>query len=397
MKTKRFYFFILLLFPLTVFISQCLTPAKQDPRDAVFAGSDKCQKCHKDVYDSYVHTAHFNSSRLATSQTVHGSFTNNHTFSFGNNQVVAMEKRDSGLYQVYYVNGKQKEAHRFDITFGGKKAETYLSWNGNQLFQLPMSYFTALNSWTNSPGYRTDRPDFERPILRRCFECHSSYIKELPQQSIDMQHRVVAFDKSSLILGIDCERCHGPAANHVNYHTEFPNEKKAKYINTYASLTRSQKLDACAVCHASNKEAFMVTSFKFKMGDTLSKFKEPNFLPENPDPDKLDVHGNQSGLLATSKCFIKSSMDCGSCHNPHTNQKLDLAAYSQKCMNCHSNANHNFCPMESKLGVAIKQNCIDCHMPLKPSNVIEVEASGGKKVVPYLVRTHHIAIYPKKL
>ena len=35
-------------------------------------------------------------------------------------------------------------------------------------------------------------------------------------------------------------------------------------------------------------------------------------------------------------------------------------------------------------------------MPKKPSNVISIAGAGGKKEVPYLVRTHHIAVYPEE-
>ena len=50
-----------------------------------------------------------------------------------------MERRDSGLYQVLYVNGKEKEIHRFDITFGLKHAQTFLTWEGDQTFELPVT------------------------------------------------------------------------------------------------------------------------------------------------------------------------------------------------------------------------------------------------------------------
>ncbi len=381
--------------PLSTLLTQCFKATKQDPRDVVFAGSDKCMKCHKDVYESYLHTAHFSSSRPSSVHDFHSNLSANKSFTYGDREKVAVEKRSDGLYQVAYTNGKQTEAHRMDITFGGVKAESYLSWRGKELFELPLSYFDALHKFTNSPGYASDHANFERPILRRCFECHSSYIKEVPQQNIDMQNRKVELDSTTLIYGIDCERCHGPAANHVNFHTDNPDVKEAKYIVKFSSLTRAQKLDACAVCHSSNKQKFMKTAFVFKMGDTLAKFREPDFLRENPDPATLDVHGNQSGLLAASKCYLMSSMECTTCHNPHVNESADMRIYSQRCMKCHNEANHNFCTMAPKIGAAISNNCIDCHMPLKPSNVISVAAGGGATQVPYLVRTHRIAIYPE--
>jgi Cytochrome c554 and c-prime len=397
MKTKNICFFVFLLIPLSTLLTQCFKKEKADPRDPVYAGSDKCIKCHKDVYNSYIHTAHFQSSRIADEHDIHGSFLKEkNTVDLNDRLKVVMEKRKDGLYQVAYLDGKQLDAHRFDITFGGVKSETYLYWKGKEIFELPMSYFSALHSWTNSPGYSGNHADFSRPILRRCFECHSSYIKEIPQAQVNLQSRKVEFDPQSLILGIDCERCHGPGTNHVNFHTEFPEEKKAKYIVKFSSLTRSQKLDACAVCHGSAKDNFQISSFVFKMGDTLNKFKESTFLKQDPNPATLDVHGNQNGLLAFSKCFLMSNMDCTTCHDVHQNQSANLALYSQKCMSCHNEANHNFCKMAPKLGAAIKNNCIDCHMPLKPSGIISVASTHGQKQDPYLVRTHRIAVYPEE-
>jgi hypothetical protein len=398
MLKKRTVFFLLLLFiPLSVILTQCYTKDKQDPRGEIFAGSETCISCHKDVYNSYVHTAHLETSRSADEKTIHGSFKEGkNKFDFGNCKSIQMEKRNNGIFQVAYINGKAAQAEKFDITVGGVKAETYLYWKGNELFELPLSYFSALHSWTNSPGYDAGKIDFNRPIVRRCMECHSSYIQELDNKEKSLTNRKVEFNKASLILGIDCERCHGPAANHVNFHTEYPEIKKAKYITTYNTLTRQQKLDACAVCHSGNKDVYLRSAFIFKQGDTLAKFKEHNFAAQNINPDKLDVHGNQNDLLASSKCFISSNMDCNSCHNVHKKEAGNLTLFSQRCMTCHTAVRHNECKMLPKLGKAIKSNCIDCHMPAKPSNLIQVEAAGNKLQVPYEVRTHRIAIYPQE-
>jgi nitrate/TMAO reductase-like tetraheme cytochrome c subunit len=388
---------LVFLIPLSVMLTECYNNKKEDARGQVFAGSATCISCHKDVYNSYIHTAHFETSRPAALETIHGSFAKGHNvFSFGNGMSVTMEKRKDGLYQAGYEHGKPTTAQKFDITIGGVKAETYLYWKGNKLFELPMSYFSALHSWTNSPGYDTGQINFTRPIVRRCMECHSSYINELPNPNLSLTNRTVEFDKSSLIYGIDCERCHGPAANHVNFHTQFPGVKQAKYITTYNALTRQQKLDACAVCHSGNKDVFIRSAFVFKQGDTLAKFKEHNFAPQNTNPATLDVHGNQNGLLASSKCFVMSNMNCNTCHNVHTKESGNLVLYSQRCMSCHTTANHNVCKLLPKLGDVIKKNCIDCHMPAKSSNMIQVEANGSELKVPYLVRTHRIAIYPQE-
>jgi hypothetical protein len=40
-------------------------------------------------------------------------------------------------------------------------------------------------------------------------------------------------------------------------------------------------------------------------------------------------------------------------------------------------------------------NCIDCHMPALPSQVIVLQVSGQEQPVHDLVRTHRVAVYPR--
>ena len=43
-----------------------------------------------------------------------------------------------------------------------------------------------------------------------------------------------------------------------------------------------------------------------------------------------EVHGNQYGMLASSKCFIKSEMTCSTCHRPHAAERGSAAAFCRK-------------------------------------------------------------------
>jgi hypothetical protein len=400
MKSKRLILLgTVFLIPLVFIFSQCFNsePSGKDPRGVMYAGSESCKQCHADIYNNYLHTAHFQSVRLANEKSIQGSFIKGqNSFIFNYSARVEMQKRGNNFYQVSYLNNKQVQAERFAMVFGGVKAQTYLYWKGNQLYELPMSYFNNLHAWTNSPGYDTTRADFTRMIGKRCFECHGSYMQTLPQQTQSLQI-VEAYNKNAMILQIDCERCHGPATNHVNYHLSYPGQTQGKYITTYKSLSRAQKIDMCAVCHSGNTHTMYKSTFNFKPGDTLAKYQEPSFMHEAINPATLDVHGNQTQMLQSSPCYIKSNMDCATCHNTHTTERGNLALYSQRCMQCHSTANHNFCKLAPKLGNSIIKNCIDCHMPVKPSTAIAVQSAGRNHAVPYLVRNHRISVYPNEI
>jgi hypothetical protein len=388
------------IMPIALILSQCIsnTPAETaDARGNVYAGSASCIKCHQSIYSNYLHTAHYQTSRKASAGNVHGSFAEGaNALPLNDSVKVVMQKQGNTLYQVKYVNNKPAEKHPFDIAFGGVKAETYLYWQHQQVLQLPISYYNSIHSWGNSPGYEAGYADFSRVIGARCFECHSSYAKELPQVTQSLT-RTVELDRKAMILSIDCERCHGPAINHVNYHTEYPGQKTGKYIARYSTLTRAQKVDMCGVCHSGNSGTMLKSTFAFKPGDTLAKFKEVEFYHADTNPEKLDVHGNQVQLLQSSACFIKSKMDCATCHNTHNNERNLTTLFTQRCTSCHSEAKHNFCKMADRLSKAtLTAQCINCHMPQKPSGVITVHNSSKSTLVPYEVRTHRIAIYPQE-
>ncbi|HEY4154794.1 MAG TPA: multiheme c-type cytochrome [Puia sp.] len=364
----------------------------QQPAFGQFAGDQVCASCHKNIGNSFIHTAHYLTSAPASGKTIRGSFAAcKNIFTYDSVRRVVMEKRDSGFYQVLYDQGVEKTARRFDITIGsGTRGQTYLTWIGNTLYQLPVSYFTLTDSWSNSPGYLPHKINFDRPIASRCLECHSTFANTLSAPDAVPEK----FDPEQVLFGVGCEKCHGPAANHVAFHTQNPKETKAKFIIDPTSLSRQQSLDLCALCHG-GRLGKLRPSFQFTVGDSLSNY----FLVDTnrPDPSGIDVHGNQYGLLRSSKCFrISGTMTCVTCHDPHANQRGQLALFSERCMGCHNTEHGNSCKMEEKLGSAIVQNCIDCHMPRRPSRLISVLLPGNIRPTAATIRSHFISIYPEE-
>jgi hypothetical protein len=366
--------------------SRCLNAVNRDPRGKAYAGSAACVSCHKAIVDSYAHTAHYHSAALASAQAIEGSFSPRaNTFPVNDTAKMVMELRDSIPYQVLYVNGKEKRAERFDIVFGHSKGQAYLYWKNDQVYQLPISWFTGLKQWTTSPGYPPGLPFFDRPVLARCFECHTSYITPSDASNVN------ALDRRSLIPNIDCERCHGPAAAHVAFHTESPGEKEGRYIASFRHLTRGQKIEMCATCHAGSNNIQLRSIFGFKPGDTLSRFEVSAHVPTG----RPDVHGDQVALLASSKCFQMSSMDCSTCHNTHANQRGNLAAYAQRCQTCHTEAGHNFCKLANAQNIDyMRINCTRCHMPAQGSTIIKVKTTSAGADTAVFMTNHRIAVYP---
>jgi len=393
---KRLLCISLLIISCIIIFSQCISKRseeKKDLRGEQFAGSAACISCHKSIYDNYVTTGHYETSNPASRATIKGSFVSpQNVFSYSNGTKVVMEARDSGLFQVAYSDSALKELHRFDISIGsGRKAQTFLSWQNGKYFQLPLSYFISAHSWANSPGFPASYPKFDRMIPSTCFGCHSSAVGI---KSVNMEGMLLneEFEKNRLVYGIDCERCHGPAAEHVAFHQEHPQEKNAMHITKIGSLKNQQKLDMCALCH-SGLGTPQKPAFEFKPGDNLSDY----FFPDFTRPEKtaeIDVHGKQYQLFTASKCYIKSDgMNCSSCHNPHNNERDQLLAFSQRCMSCHKTEDHTFCKMTSLSAATLSKNCIDCHMPALASRAITMLTNGQTSPTPDSIRTHLITIY----
>jgi hypothetical protein len=372
-----------------LFLSNCISTDEQaDLRGGAYAGSQACRKCHQQIYDSFVQTAHFNTTSNALPDVVQAGFTEGkNVFRFNDSTSVVMEKSNGQFYQSYMRGGKKLFSHPFDIAVGsGRKAQTYLYYNDQKkLSQLPISYFMTEHAWANSPGFPAGDAKFDRNIPSYCLGCHSSYIAvNQTYQGVAMQEE---FEKGKIIYGIDCERCHGPAMAHVEYFTNRPDAKENKFLASIKSLNRVQKNDQCALCHSGFRNV-QQSLFKFKPGDNLYDFYAPEF--GRLDTANLDVHGNQTQLMMASKCFQQSnSLTCNSCHNVHVKERDNLAIFSQRCMNCHQDVKHSFADN------SIQNNCIDCHMPLKPSSLITMLTNQKQVAVPDSMRTHLIAVYSK--
>jgi predicted CXXCH cytochrome family protein len=393
-------FSVSLPFMLLLLLSNCAQKDKEyvDLRGNQYAGSESCMECHPKIYNEALKSSHYKASASASIKNVLGNFSPGfNTYSYDKDTKMVMENRNNELFQVYYKNGKEVKAYRFDIVMGAKNAQTSLFWDKDIVYELPLSYYTSVNNWGTSPSYPPNQPNFSRAISIDCFECHSSNI-ELKHKNTETENyfgtemKLETMKKESVIFGIDCERCHGPAKNHVEYHKKNPGLKLAKHIVTHKSLNNQQKLARCVICHsaATNLES----RFKFVPGNSMADFY--NVSIPNPEANS-DVHGNQYGLLSQSKCFLESkTMDCTSCHSSHTIEIESVVKQSQKCLSCHSEVKKNFCTTKVPNGIALKDNCIDCHMPKRASGVIGFYLSGKSEMSPYLLRTHKIGIYPEE-
>ena len=233
----------------------------------------------------------------------------------------------------------------------------------------------------NSPGYVDGVADFARPILTACLECHTTYYQPY-ENAANQYHR------DHYVLGVTCEKCHGPGKEHVDYHRDHPQDEQPHAIVNPSALSLERSLELCQLCHGGNPTKEIQPPFSYRPGEPLSDYYE---FPES-DGSQLStgVHTNtQLPRLRRSACFLESeSMTCIDCHNPHQHERGNKRLFSERCIRCHEPPE---CGKFEQLGEQLAENCIDCHMLSVEMSDIKL-ASQGKKVVPTM-RDHYIAVW----
>jgi hypothetical protein len=380
-------------FSVVLFVVSAAGQSSPDPRPG-YVGDAACASCHASQSGGYEHTSHRLTSQPVTKDSVLGSF------AAGSNVLKIVDPaREAALPGLYFTNEQKdgnyyqtaatgwgsdlvKRTERMDLMTGsGVRGATYLYWQNDQLFELPVSYWTDGHRWINSPGYTDGTVDFSRPVNPGCLECHASYI-----QPLSADPNTNRYDRASLVTGITCEYCHGPGAEHVARQKAGTAKTTGQAILNPAHFSRDRQVDLCALCHNGIQREALAPAFSYVPGRPLSDYFKP--LPTAAS-DRPDVHGNQVGLLERSRCYQSSpQMSCSTCHDVHAAER-SAASYSEKCLGCHE---WQSCGESKKLGHSIVKNCIDCHMPVQPTNVIVSETAD--QVVRATMRNHWIKVYP---
>ncbi|WP_086476147.1 multiheme c-type cytochrome [Arenibacter amylolyticus] len=357
-----------------------------------YVGSKTCMGCHADIYDSYLETAHYNTSSVADTSTVKGSFmVGANSLDLADVSFTMTQEGDS-LFQYIKIRNRSiaLPPTPFDVVVGsGVRGQSYLSWEENDLYQLQVSYHSQSDNWVNSPGYPSYHT--KRPIRSACLKCHVTHAEKKGESVMGN-----SFDRSKMILGISCEKCHGPSLKHVAYQQKHPEAGESKFVIKIDTLLRQQRLDLCAQCHSGPRDVQLKgDAFSYFTGEDLNQHSRN--IDSGKPQETLDVHGNQYGLLIQSECFKETpTMDCNTCHNPHKKERGDIASFILKCIACHGEMKKHY-SVDAKLSTEMQDNCISCHMPSKPSKAMMVQLTPDSVETSFKIRSHLIGIYAESL
>ena len=372
-----------------------------------FVGGWSCKRCHEDVYKKWDDSHHDLAMQVADEETVLGDFND---VQFAHFDMISTFSKKNGKFFVN-TDGPDGILNEFEIshTFGVYPLQQYL---------IPFSdgrYQVLSICWDSRPKkeggqrwfhlYQNERINYEdelhwtKPSQNWNFMCAECHVTNL-EKNYDLSTGTYA--TTWFALGVSCESCHGPAAEHVAWaesrtvsdqsYAEVKDQhgndertmgltfrlkephpaqwvldpKTMKYARSLP-LENDVQLEICARCHSRRH----VVSDDYVHGEKFLDHYRPRLLGE----DVYHADGQMDGEVYVYGSFIQSRMyhkgvRCTDCHDPHS---LEVVAPGNAlCSSCHlpelfDTPNHHFHMTDSE-----GASCIACHMPGRKYMVVDL-------------------------
>jgi Cytochrome c554 and c-prime len=333
-------------------------PTKSDLPRSDYAGSAACESCHRTIFEAQTKTSMANTAQYAEASAIlraHPGL----AFATGPYHYQITPQGNGSSYSITTDDHQSLKA-TLEWAFGtGRVGQSYLFRGPDESYlEAKVTYFSSLQNLNFTPdrAFTTaaDLEDaFRRPVsngeVARCFGCHTTASK--------VDGKIV---EKGLFLGVACEACHGPAANHVAAMREVAlagtSYSGPPLLVNPATLDPVDSVDFCGACHA--------TWWDVKLAGTKG--------PTNAR--------SQPYRLELSKCWGNGDkrLTCMGCHDPHYQLNQNAGSYDHVCLSCHSSAagktqasaastpdaksaqphpaTNKTCPVATK-------DCTSCHMP----------------------------------
>jgi tetratricopeptide (TPR) repeat protein len=346
-----------------------------------YAAPKSCVQCHATEAAGYATTGMARAFyRPQAKDTVDAPARDRQFFHASSSTYYNMTEHDGKYYQRRWQQGfdnkpENVEELQIDYIMGsGNHVRTYLHREKDgTLIELPLAWYSVLGGhWGMNPGYDNSHPMTHRPIAYECMFCHNAY-PVVPATA----HRDLSADpvySDPLPEGIDCQRCHGPGAAHVQAAqspgTSVP-QIRALILNPIR-LSNDRQMGVCEQCHLEITSRSLPDRirhydqqpFGYMAGQSLHSFN--SYFSKDSERGRTDNFEivNAPYRLRQSQCYLKSggALTCETCHNPHDLHKGPESAsyYAPICMKCHAST----LPTQIALHRHPTSNdCISCHMP----------------------------------
>ncbi len=386
------------------------TIAIATPSDT-YVSSGACRSCHPSEYQSWHDSHHRSMTEVATTHSVRAPRVDAdlewqgraYRLSWREDQLWARlpdpDRAAADARRGLLDDTLPEVERRVVMTTGSHHYQAY--WlpgaRGNELWQFPFVYHFESQRFIPRHDAFLQPPD-DPPHWARwnsnCIQCHSVAGEPRHDASTDR------FDTRVAELGIACEACHGPGAEHVSRHQDpITRYRERQSGSADSSIVNPARLDAerasevCGQCHAyfvpNDPDRWWQSGFaqSYRPGDALSGSRqvldhEADLAPEhaaiNADMNSLfyadgtiRVGGREWNGLRQSACFTKGrgakQLSCLSCHQMHGRKPDDqLKAEGETnaaCKSCHEAEAERLSEHTHHLANSSGSQCVNCHMP----------------------------------
>lgn len=330
---------------------------------AAYAGDATCATCHNDLFSSYKRSGMGQSVSLFDPETAPEQFDNARVYDPKRDLHYEPFVRGDTLYQREFrldASGETvyERTHAVKWVIGsGHATRSYLMTSNGHVTEMPLTWYVEREIWDLSPGYTQINQRFSRPTNQACITCHNA----LPDYS---EFTEAHYD--AMPTGISCERCHGPASEHVEAHLEglAASDPGIGVVNPH-DLDRGRQLAVCQQCHLAGTTVWMEGEGPdtFRPGQKLSDNRVVYASREQiEDPQSFGI-ASHAERLSRSACFDQTQMTCTTCHDPHTPvAEMEPNHFNAVCQTCHTPTDLAIPAHASVPQAELTQTCTTCHL-----------------------------------
>lgn len=361
-------------------------PTKSEQAPGVYAGSQSCDTCHKEIVESWSKTGMARMFRNYAPENVIGDFERNNELRGPDGEVLCRMFIEEGHHYFEFPVRDAMKRFRVDYTIGSKWQQAYATRLSNgRIHVFPVQYNRLHESWVNFWEILDDGPS-ERSIVANfhrmqsstnyqihCSPCHTSQVQA--------EGAVLAAERITFReTGINCEMCHGPSQAHViavhagRSDITPPGTPPLRFDD----LDHRTYVNVCAQCHmqsgivqtgpkgeinySGEQEAFLqprqqrpYEEYSRKAFYKDGRFRETTFIVES---------------FLRTECFRQGEAHCGHCHDPHPRDSASNPTSlkfredpNRMCLQCHARYDEDLELHTRHAAGSGASLCTTCHMP----------------------------------
>ncbi len=385
-------------------------------RDGGFVGSATCRACHPDHFTSWARTHHAQMTQRPGADNVRGAF-DGRLVRYAADQ--ARPFRDGGRFLMEVPTASPEANGRrtaeVALLVGSRRYQQYFEkqQRGDSVayVRLPILWHIEQQRWLhiNTVFLGPDDAEWNAHAAvwnENCIFCHNTGPEPQARPMRGRRGEVAQFDSEVAELGISCESCHGPGAEHASgqqsplrrYGQPFAGPGDASVANP-KRLDQERSVSVCGQCHGARLpnpltriEQWFSTGPTYRAGDKLLEHVTPierntPVLAGDPEQYRLRFWGDGTarltayelqGVLA-SPCYTKGPMTCQSCHSMHTGdphgQLRPELPGNALCTQCHPEIGKDLRAHTHHDPAGSGSSCVECHMPKIVYGVLEIHRS----------------------